>query len=325
MLRLRHLYSNFDLAKEALRNWEHNHEGLDEMLGRYRISANAVYPFFQGTDVCFLRLAPVDEKIKGNIIGELEYIEYLVGAGYPALEPIASKTGDVLLELNTQWGDYYAAVFKCVKGIPIEWTDKSDEVMYNYGKTLGRLHALSAEYKAVAKKWAHTEVLQWIEGVLREYSAPEFAFLELTLIKNQLSQLPQNNDNYGLVHYDFEFDNVFYDENSKSCSVIDFDDGMYHWYALDIVQVFDCIEEELSGKACQQAKDEFLRGYQTEHCYTEEMRLSSPLMSRFVNLYGYARLIRCVAERFDEEPQWMTELREKLGDFILSKESRMTQ
>ncbi len=325
MLKLKHLYSNFDLAKEALQNWEHNLDGLDEMLGRYRISANAVYPFFQGTDVCFLRLAPVDEKRKENIIGELEYIEYLVGAGYPALEPIASKTGEVLLELNTQWGDYYAAAFQCVKGIPIEWTDQSNEIMYEYGKTLGRLHTLSALYKPVTKKWAHTEVLQWIEGVLREYSAPEFAFSELTRITNQLIQLPQNNDNYGLVHYDFEFDNVFYDENSKLCSIIDFDDGMYHWYALDIVQVFHCIEDELDDKARQQAKDEFLRGYQTEHCYTEEMRLSSPLMSRFINLYGYARLIRCVAQRFDDEPQWMTELRVKLDEFIQNKASRMTQ
>ncbi len=325
MLRLRHLYSNFDLAKEALRNWEHNHDGLDEMLGRYRISANAVYPFFRGTDVCFLRLAPVDEKRKENIIGELEFIEYLVGAGFPALEPIASKTGEMLLELNTRWGDYYAVVFKCVKGIPIQWTDKSNEVMYEYGKTLGKLHTLSAKYKPVTKKWTHTEVLHWTEGVLRAYSAPEFAFSELTLINNALSQLPQHDDNYGLVHYDFEFDNVYYDEASKSCSVIDFDDGMYHWYALDIVQVLDCIEDEVAGEACQQAKDEFLRGYQSARCYTEDMRQSLSLMSRFVNLYGYARLIRCVAERFDEEPQWMTELRKKLSDFIANKESRMTQ
>ncbi len=325
MLKLKHLFSSFDLAKEALQNWEHNLDGLDEMLGRYRISANAVYPFYSGTDVCFLRLAPVDEKRKENIIGELEFIEYLVGAGFPALKPIASKTGETVLELRTQWGDYYAAAFECVKGIPIQWTDQSSEIMYEYGKTLGRLHTLSALYKPVTKKWAHTEVLDWIEGVLCEYSAPSFAFSELVLLKNELSRLAKSDDNYGLVHYDFEFDNVYYDEASKSCPVIDFDDGMYHWYALDIVQVFDCIEDELDDKARQQAKDEFLRGYQAEHCYTEEMRLSSPLMSRFINLYGYARLIRSVAQRFDDEPQWMTELREKLDEFIQNKASRMTQ
>ena len=114
---------------------------------------------------------------------------------------------------------------------------------------------------------------------------------------------------------------MFYDKETKTCAVIDFDDGMYHWYALDIEQVFDSLEDELSGEALQTAKDEFIRGYQEEHCYTEEMKLSHPIMRRFINLYGYARLIRCVAEKFSNEPEWLVALRKKLGTAILEKET----
>ena len=42
-----------------------------------------------------------------------------------------------------------------------------------------------------------------------------------------------------------------------------------------------------------------------------------------MNLYSYARLIRCVAEKFADEPEWLVELREKIGKAILKKEANM--
>lgn len=48
MLKLRYLFENYDLAKEALENWKHDEDALDEMLPQFRISSNAIYPFCQG-------------------------------------------------------------------------------------------------------------------------------------------------------------------------------------------------------------------------------------------------------------------------------------
>lgn len=62
MLKLKYLFENYNLAKEALKNWEHDTDTLDEMLSQFRISSNAIYPFCQGGKVCFLRLAPTEEK-----------------------------------------------------------------------------------------------------------------------------------------------------------------------------------------------------------------------------------------------------------------------
>lgn len=160
-------------------------------------------------------------------------------------------------------------------------------------------------------------------SVLSEYHAPEAAVSEQIAIKNELGRLPANRNTYGLVHYDFELDNVFYDKEKKACSVIDFDDGMYHWFALDLEQVFESLEDRLSGEALQSARNEFIEGYQEERPYTREMEEWLPLMRRFSNLYGYARLIRCVAEKFADEPEWLTELRKKLERAILEKEARL--
>ena len=60
MLKLKYLFENYDLAKEALKNWEHDADTLDYMLSKFRISSNAIYPFYKNGEVCFLRLAPVE-------------------------------------------------------------------------------------------------------------------------------------------------------------------------------------------------------------------------------------------------------------------------
>lgn len=323
MLKLKYLFENYDLAKEALKNWEHDEDTLDNMISRFRISSNAIYPFCQNEKICFLRLAPLSEKVEKNVLGEMEFIDYLRGHGYPALKPIRTKTGESCLILDTKWGRYYATAFNRVRGVPMEDTDMSNEIMFEYGKSLGRFHCLSSKFVPKVKKWTYAEVLDWIASVLSEYNAPDCVVSELAAIKRELNELSATYDNYGLVHYDFELDNVFYDKEKKTCSVIDFDDGMYHWYALDVEQVFDSLEDELSGEELQTAKNEFIRGYKEEHCYTEEMDASRPLMRRFINLHGYARLIRCVAEKLVDEPEWLAELRGKLDKVILEKEASM--
>ena len=111
MLKLKYLFENYGLAKEALENWEHDEDTLDRMLSQFRISSNAIYPFCQNGEVCFLRLSPLEEKMENNVFGEMEFIRYLLERGYPALKPIGTKTGELCLKLDTEWGQFYAAAF----------------------------------------------------------------------------------------------------------------------------------------------------------------------------------------------------------------------
>ena len=57
---------------------------------------------------------------------------------------------------------------------------------------------------------------------------------EIEEIRNIFQKLPKNNLNFGLIHGDFELDNIFYNESSKKCSIIDFGSSKYHWYIMDI-------------------------------------------------------------------------------------------
>ncbi|ABX42914.1 phosphotransferase enzyme family protein [Lachnoclostridium phytofermentans] len=320
MLKMRNLISNYELAKDLLKNWEYDEENLDEMLSYFRISSNAIYPFFYKKKICFLRIAPTDEKRKENIYGEIEFIQYLREHDFKALCPVPSKNGEFIRIVNTKWGEYYATVFEKVAGKPVEACEYSEKMYHEYGKTMGRMHRLSSGFKPIIKKWTHEDVLNEIETMLTLYHCSNKAKIELENLRVELAKLPKNHLSYGLIHYDFELDNVFYDEKTNTCSVIDFDDGMYHWYSTDIEQFLDSVSEEKGELEAEQVKIAFFEGYQSEYPIVEETKNSIPLMRRFINLYSYVRIHHCLSDSFTSEKEWMTELRVKLTNMLKSIE-----
>ncbi|MDD2648621.1 MAG: phosphotransferase [Eubacteriales bacterium] len=312
MLKLRYLFENYELAKNALKNWEHDDEGLDEMLSMFRISSNAIYPYMDKGALCYLRLSPEVEKREENLLGELEYIEYLRQNGYPAHKPLKAKNGKTLLEISTPRGDYYASAFQGVFGTQIEDTDCSEDVIFAYGKALGFMHRLSQNYKPRTKVWSYKDVLDTINTSLVVNHAPKYIMEENKSVCGALSVLSATKENFGLVHYDFETDNVFYDDRTGSCAVIDFEDGMYNWYAADFVKAFDSLADSLMGARLESAKQIFIKGYGTERPFAKENEQLMPLIRRFCELYKYSRLIRVIDETFPNEIDWMTALKLKL-------------
>lgn len=317
MLKLKYLFHDVNLAEMLVKNWEYDPESLD-MFEYYRISSNAIYPFEYEEQTRLLRFAPTTEKCRANIAAELEFIAYLRGKGYGALEPVASLGGEELVEARTPWGDFYASVFKRVPGVQISQTDCSDEIMFCYGQALGKLHQLSSEYvPSTAKRWSCLDVLTWIEELFSDSAQEEAAALaEAELLRKYFASLPVTKSNFGLVHYDFEYDNVFYDETTHSCHVIDFDDAMYHWYAMDIEQALASLQDCVSPDSFNSTKQCFLDGYRSEFAIPDDMETLLPACRRFAALYGYARVWRAMAEQWANEPDWLVELRENLIEHL---------
>ncbi|MFD1176013.1 phosphotransferase enzyme family protein [Paenibacillus puldeungensis] len=312
MLKLKYLFNNLDLTEMILKNWHFDQSSM-EMFKYYRISSNAIYPFQCNGETRLLRYAPKSEKRKSNIQAELEFISYLRDNHYGVLEPIQSNHGEELVEVATPWGEYYATVFKRVPGMQINHTECSDDIIFSYGKALGKLHHLSSQYKThKIRRWSYVDVLVWVEDVLRRFPGQEAALNEIKILENFFSSIPKSERNFGLVHYDFEFDNVFYDEETNSCYVIDFDDAMYHWYAMDIVQALDDLQECTPIELFHQKKECFINGYLTEYDIPNNLNELMIACRRFAKLYGYARIQRSIGEKWGNEPDWLVTLRGKL-------------
>jgi len=311
MMKLKYLFDNRDLAEMLLGNWKYDGNSLD-MFKYYRISSNAIYPFQSEGTTRFLRFAPVMEKDKTNILAELEFIRYLRSNQFSALRAVSSNNVHELITIKTPWGEYYAAVFDKVPGVRMTDVDFDENIMFQFGKTLGHLHKLSSMFIPTNRRWSYQDVLSWMSNILSDFQNKEPALREVELLQRFFSKIPKTNDNYGLVHYDFELDNVFYDEATGICNVIDFDDAMYHWYVMDIEQTLDSIKEAMGPTRYAWGRECFLNGYKNEYPIDDEMLSLLPAFRRFADLYSYTRILRASAEKWSNEPKWLADLRVKL-------------
>jgi len=214
-------------------------------------------------------------------------------------------------------GGILCSCFERVAGVQLGQIDYTYDLCRKHGKALGRLHKLSSEYKPdKASRWSYEDVLLWIENELLYFPDEDLALQETTLLREFFSKLPKNEHIYGLVHYDFELDNIFYDKCTDELNIIDFDDSMYHWYVMDIEQALDNIANEVSYVDYSLMRDIFIEGYREEFSITDEMLSFLPAFRRFADLYGYVRVLVATKEVWDNKPEWMVNLRVKLAAFM---------
>ncbi len=153
------------------------------------------------------------------------------------------------------------------------------------------------------------DALDWAAAYLAE--GPEQS--ECRAVADALRQLPADRQSYGLVHYDFEPDNVFFD--GTDCHVIDFDDSMLHFYAIDLVQAMDELAPEHHAA--------FLAGYYAACPESGAKEADFPLMRRFRNLYSLAWLRHALSEVPSSQPDWMPSLVNILTDKMHALEEQI--
>lgn len=304
MLKLKYLYENINLATMMVKNY--SFDNLD-YFKYYRISANAVYPFIDKEEVKYLRLAPSEEREFEHIIYEMDILQYLEENNFPAIRVVKSKCNNYVIDKDTPFGEYYATVFEKVPGICIEELDLNDDLVIKMGESLAQLHMVLKNHDS--NRDSFREKLDWIENELIELE-DKWAIDKLKKLKEDFKSITINSDNYGLIHYDYELDNLFYDEQSGIIYPIDFDDSMHHLYVMDILQTLDSFEDRRS-----EFETSFLEGYKKVKDISKEYEKEMRLCKRFANLYKYVRVSRASKDKWENEPSWLLNLRIKLDKF----------
>lgn len=321
MMKLHHLVENFPLARLALAHFPHDAAALAHTLPHFRISANAVYPFLQEGRLCFLRLAPADEKDAAQIAAEVEWILFLRQNGFPAMEPLPSHGGAWLVPLQTPNGPYTATAFFAVPGSPVEDLPCTREMLLALGRTLAHLHRLGKDFSPAIPRADHRALLQSIRRTLTETKAPPSMLSCWQKVWDGLSALQPTKENYGLLHFDFEPDNVFWDAETNTCHVIDFDDALYGFFALDVEKSLEALLEITDEAGCAA----FLEGYRQVRPLPEEGNTHRALLRACIHLHTYARLCHCLDDQVHPMPEWMPGLVEKLSRKKAALEAALLQ
>jgi len=298
------------IAQRLIQFWEYD-EGTLEL---WRASSNFVYAFERNRVQYFLRFSFEQDKNIEQLKAELEYMQYLHLNGFPSVTPIKSISGELIETLMTSEGTYIAVVFSAANGINLDSDTITKKQMEEWGKSLGSLHCLSKKFEPGPERrinWLDT--VQFMESVFQKHPTELIALEELSRVTTWLHSIPTGNDVYGLIHYDFQLDNIFFKENKNhSFNVIDFDDAIYHWYALDIVTALDDFIDD-NNPHSKLLIQSFLNGYRSKMVLEDDVVAQFPQYQRYANLYKFSRLLRSLDyEEINETPPWFDELKVKL-------------
>ncbi|REE85352.1 Ser/Thr protein kinase RdoA (MazF antagonist) [Paenibacillus taihuensis] len=315
-------------AGQLVLNWEHEANSLKF----WRASSNFVYRFeADGGKPFWLRFVHEADNSIANIHAELHYIIYLIERGYAAAPPVPSLNGRLIETIETEQGRYYGVVFEQAEGNRVQADRMTEDQLQRWGQSLAQLHLHAADYEVSAdltarRSWEDT--LRFISEVLERHPNEDAAIAACRRVEQWLRSLPNGAEHAGIIHYDFQLDNVFDRAQAEAdaastrasfgapFSVIDFDDAMYHWYTMDIAAALADLDDLEEAQAAS-ARALFLQGYASirslnDH-HIDELHHQLPLFRRFSRLYSYARLLRCIEGlELDGAPEWLIGLHRKV-------------
>ena len=292
------------IANEIASHWEYNKGTVKEK----RASANFVFHFTKSGEDYFLRFNPPGERKFEHIKAEIDFLNYLSDNNIPVAKPVKSLSGKYIETVNTSIGTYYAVVFTALHGKQFEIEDLDKSLFYSWGKSLGELHYASMGYNTKYR-------LSWknhIEMVYRILPKEEIlAKRELEFITNWVSKLPKNRTNYGLIHFDYELDNLIWKGND--ISILDFDDCSFYWFVSDIAFALrDLFDNNVDLD--NENFTSFMEGYQTKMSIDKEILKDLSFFLRMHNLITFTKLLRTLEDSNPEEdPKWLLSLRKKLN------------
>ena len=299
------------LAEEILQRW-----GYDEGSVYYlRASANFIFIFKREGITYFLRFNESCEKEVEKIEAELKILQYLDNYSLQVAQPVKSLNNKYTEVVETKWGLYYAVVFEALTGKHYDIEELTMEQFYLWGQSLGKLHKsfkqIPEHYLQNRPSWK--DQLNIAKGII---PVEEFAaHRELDRIYKWAEELEVTEENYGLIHYDFELDNVLFDQ--KKIGVIDFDDCTSHWYVADIIYSLRDVDEFNINSPIIKS---FIKGYKTETTLDVNLLNNISEFQRMHEIVTYASMIRSVdIEKSSNDSEWLTNLRNKLCNYINSK------
>jgi Ser/Thr protein kinase RdoA (MazF antagonist) len=206
------------LAESILERW-----GYDPgSVYYFRASANFLFIFKRNEKTYFLRFSDATEKDLTSIGTEVRILNYLREQTVKVALPVKSLNGCEIETVETDIGTFHAVVFEALPGKQFETEELEMGQFFRWGNALGRLHHvfknMPSDISEPRASWMTQ--LQDIKALLPKTEIA--ALQELDEIMELGKSLPVSDENFGLIHFDYELDNLRWDEDT--IGMLDFDD-----------------------------------------------------------------------------------------------------
>ena len=192
--------------------------------------SNKVYKITKGERKYYLRIST---RPFVHIAAEINWMTYL-SSGVVVPELIKSADGRLIETYEVDGKTYIICVYREMEGAywdknnPLLW---NETVFYNWGKTMGKTHQMTKEYKPSDNAYSRPRFEDYLVP-LEYYKSITSVYEKIKRVQNEILALSRDSDSYGLIHCDMHQQNMLI--SGDHIGVLDFDDCKYGWFALDI-------------------------------------------------------------------------------------------
>ena len=200
-------------------------------------SHSYVFEYPDNASPVILKITHSTHRRASQILGELDFTNYLAENGVNVSRSIPSASGELVETLEADSGYFLATAYEKAPGALVDWREWTPDLFERWGALIGRMHALSKDYEpsneTLRRRHWH-ENRDWeLESSVPE-SRIEFRRYGQR-VKDWLLSLPTDPDSYGLIHSDLHQWNMLRD--GPELWPIDFDNLHYDWFLSDFTTV----------------------------------------------------------------------------------------
>jgi Ser/Thr protein kinase RdoA (MazF antagonist) len=274
----------------------------------WRSSANHVFAVrddrFPG-GAGYLRAVPAWWRDRFRVEAVAGLVAGLTRCGLPVAAITPSLGGDLIETVATELGDYHVMVVAGAAGQQLDVGDLTEDRVHRWGAALARVHRDAGAHSALPRAF---ERLACADALLRDDHQLEMAAGRVTEL---LARLPAGPDRFGVIHGDFELDNLAWE--ADAVTMFDFDEAAQSWYADDIARATRDLDS-LPMPRRQQLLTAFVTGYRSIRPLDDHDLQCRPLFTAAHAAESLLGLREVIDDGFaDTDPQWLTTLRAKIS------------
>jgi Ser/Thr protein kinase RdoA (MazF antagonist) len=274
----------------------------------WRSSASHVFVLCGDGDRRFLRFVPDCYRGQDGFAAVAGLMAQLSRGGSAVVRPVAADSGALTVTVPTRLGDMHAMVVEAAPGEEIDVADLTEPRAWRWGQALARLHCDAAGLgTGLGGPFGE---LPDIAGLF----PGDTPLVEATrTLARWMEGLPRDEARWGVVHGDFELDNIAWAGDRPVA--YDFDEAAVSWFAADIAfAVRDLTDASGHTAAGHQASfDAFVTGYRSLRPLADQDLDSLPIFAGLHAAVTIVRITRALGEPGPDEPSWMAQLRAKLA------------
>jgi Ser/Thr protein kinase RdoA (MazF antagonist) len=272
---------------------------------------NDTYLIKDATDALWtLRLYARDKywvSSEGDLLFELELLDYLAGQGLPVSHPLPRRSGEWLGRVQAAEGERYFALFTYAEGMALFHRPLEPDGHRSLGALIGRLHGAMDGFRSGHSRYEiGFDVLIDIPlRMIEPYAGDEPAYRELcdlgARLKAAISALELPPDAFALIHTDLHGGNI-HATSEGDLTIFDFDHCGFGWRAYDLTNFYSPPGSD--GKEVENW-EALLAGYQSVRPLTGDESSSLPLFAACRQIWDRGDMLRAAHWYGDS---WATEL-----------------